>query len=333
MANTNLQVYFPHNAYAHTSTKLYRMRLELGTLAYGVYYILLERLRLEENYRSELDEVTLCHDCGCDTELLYQIIHNYKLFEVYREEEGGTVYFESIELNAHIRFMEEKKAKRRRDAQAAALARWGKNAEENVSSEIPSKNTVTEANDIESNEAQRIPVEPEILPIDKEIQTMKEDSVWISSISDEFDRSVLEVENVFPLFREECIRNGKKGGHKDLEDVMRHFRSWLKTSCILVKPDSKNAKKTQVCNSATQREIKRREESDRRQELRNAEYKKQQENKTTPNDYIRNKGYDPEKVTMVMLMKPGWQENNPPTHPEWIGRFGKKETEEFTNNV
>lgn len=316
---SNLEVYFPHNAYAHISTRLYRMRLEIGTLAYGVYWVLLERLRLEANHRSEYDELTLCHDCGCDKEILYHVIHSYKLFDVYREEEDGPVYFESIELNDYLKFMEDKKRKRQADAKKAAEARWGVNGNATVSQQ-------TEIAEEPVMEEKRIPVEPKKLQLDCEIETMKSDNVWMESIAEEFGRTTLEVENTFQMFRDECIRNGKKNGHKDIEDAMRHFRSWAKTCGILVKPDSQGPKSHQGLTKVAVRDAKQREEREKSREERRQRFIQAEKNKTTPDNYIRNKGYDPAHVTMVMLMKPGWVAENPPTHPEWIGKFERAES-------
>lgn len=318
---SNLEVYFPHNAYAHISTRLYRMRLEIGTLAYGVYWVLLERLRLEPNHRSEYDELTLCHDCGCDKETLYQVIHSYKLFDVYREEEDGPVFFESFELNDYLKFMEEKKRKRQEDAKRAAEARWGMNGNATASQQA-----VIEEEPVK--EEKRIPVEPKKLQLDSELEAMKSDDVWMEAIADEFGRTTLEVENTFQMFRDECIRNGKKNGHKDLEDAMRHFRSWAKTCGILVKPGSQDQKNYRGSTKMAVRDTKQREEREKSREERQQRYIQAERNKTTPDNYIRNKGYDPEQVTMVMLMRPGWLAENPPTHPEWIGKFEKSEPTE-----
>lgn len=69
------------------------------------------------------------------------------------------------------------------------------------------------------------------------------------------------------------------------------------------------------------RELKRAQDRDAAIAERNAAYDQMKKNATKPDDYIRNKGYDPKVVKMSQVMNPNWVKDNPPTHPEWIGKF------------
>ncbi|MDK8252671.1 DUF4373 domain-containing protein, partial [Enterococcus faecalis] len=51
----NIQPYFSHDSNARNSDELIPVRMKFGAEGYGVYFMLLERLREEGNYTSIKD--------------------------------------------------------------------------------------------------------------------------------------------------------------------------------------------------------------------------------------------------------------------------------------
>ena len=47
--------YFPHDSNARNSDKLIPVRMKYGAEGYGIYFMILERLREEKNYMSIRD--------------------------------------------------------------------------------------------------------------------------------------------------------------------------------------------------------------------------------------------------------------------------------------
>lgn len=336
MALIKQQPYFPHYATSRTEMNIMIVRGKVGTIGYAVYFMLLERLRISEGYIEELDLTALSRDFEVDEDIIGKVVDIPDLFNIYDDGEGRKFY-ESIELTSYMNFMEEKKKRRRQAAITAANARWGKsnngysapaaaepiyNEEDPVVEEFATAMLVDSASE-----------EPATMKIDKEIQEMSKDTQWIDYISKELDMTADAIVACFEKFRLECIRNGRKSGHRDLRDTMSHFRSWMKKSGLAGSKTVADIQTTTPTTKAEQRELKRRQEIDRRHEERKQNYDRMQREKMSTADYIRNKGYDPEKVTMVMMMKPGWVESNPPTHPEWIGKYCKKQPEETTVDV
>lgn len=307
-SSKNQQPYFPHYANNRNEDNIIRLRMEHGVAGYGVYHMLLERLRMAEGYRCELDYKILCFDLDCDMELIRSVIYNFGLFEIVCNGQ----MFQSVELNAYMQIMEEKKRERTERARKAAEARWG------ISSAVEQQEQPVEA-----PEGQKDNVEPnpdnDTERLDNEIETIKSDDTWLNQMSEECGKTKQEILSWLPDFKKACVLRGIKNGHKDMVDAFTHFRSWIYKSGRAKDPASLKA---QNKNGRSGKSYSV-EKLNLEQEERNARWKEMTDKKMPPELFIKNKGYDPENVTIVQIMRPGWCENNPPTHPEWIGKYGK----------
>lgn len=313
MANTNNQPpYFPHSANTRNEDKLVKLRLQLGVAGYGVYMMLLERLRMSENYQCSLDLEVLSWDFDCDEDLIRAVIFNFDLFEIICE--GAK--FQSIELCAYMEYMEEKKRTKAEAARAAANARWG-----NEPSDSTDQKVVNNANIEKGRKSSE--VEPKYT-LDQEIELMKKNSSWLSHVCSNSRMTTEHVLSYMDQFKEHCICHGEGDGHKSLQKAMNHFFCWLIKYYV-----STNEFKSSQGN----REARRIARNEEERKLRIENYERMEKNKITPDNYIRNKGYDPAEVSMAKLMRPGWMENNPPTHPEWIGKYGKRPVPEYPNPI
>lgn len=348
MANTKTQVYFPHYANNRNETKLLELRMDLGVAGYGVYFMLLEQLRMQDDYTCVINWKTLCYDFDCDEELIRSVIFDYGLFNVYRR--GEILSYESVDLNEYMALMEAKRKKRSEDAKRAADARWGNSASQShedpvlVTRQDLEPKTVT---DEQSKPEEKTPAvlvagpqnkaaeneEPvavagpaaysDDIPVCKEINEMEKDAEWIMTVSDQCHRSTGEVQSLLTDFKRWCLVSGRREGHKNIIDAKSHFYLWMENNNYLKKRMLTKGEPGPRADKVNIKEEKYREQRDRRIAERQEEYKRMEQNRTSPDDYIRNQGYDPKQVTMVMICQPGWKENNPPTHPEWIGKYCK----------
>lgn len=91
---------------------------------------------------------------------------------------------------------------------------------------------------------------------------------------------------------------------KDWKDAADHLVSTIRKKCA-----AKEIRKPENAQRATGNYIA---ELDRQSAARQAKYDEWDKSRATPADYIRSKGYDPEKVTMAQVMNPEWCRNNPP---------------------
>ena len=116
--------YVSHDSNARNSKKMVRMRSRLGEgdglvalAAYGVYWMLIERLREEEDYTCDLDYEMLAFDLRADADLIRRVVEDFDLFEI--SEDGKT--FRSHGLEERMALMEQKSSAGKK----GAAARWG----------------------------------------------------------------------------------------------------------------------------------------------------------------------------------------------------------------
>lgn len=309
----NAQPYYPHNANSRNEDNMIRLRLVHGVAGYGVYHMLLERLRMSDDYKCDLDYDILSWDLACDEDLIRSVIYDFGLFEI--ADEGQS--FCSVELNAYMQLMAEKKRERQERARAAAQARWGINVDETPDSrevsqpEIPleTQETPAELKETTGKESERL---------DKEIAGIKEDKEWLVTMSAESGKSEEEILSYLPDFRSMCVLRGLKGGHKDMKDTFSHFRSWIYRSGRAKDPKASQSDQKSRSVRCKTSDAENRAQREKETAIRMARYAENERTKHSPDDYIRSLGYDPSVVRLKQVMNPNWCINNPPTHPEWI---------------
>ena len=75
--------YFPHFCNARGDRKIKRLRKDLGLEGYGAYFMLLEVLREQDNFKFPVDDIDLLADeFGISEAKLKTVVFNYTLFDV-----------------------------------------------------------------------------------------------------------------------------------------------------------------------------------------------------------------------------------------------------------
>lgn len=121
MAKKDLRSYFSHDADARNDEKIIRLRMRHGAAGYGVFFMILERLRGETDYTSVKDYNMIAFDLRVDAALIKSVVEDFGLFAF--TEDGKCFYSESF-----LRRMELKDNVSRRRREAVAK-RWGRGAE------------------------------------------------------------------------------------------------------------------------------------------------------------------------------------------------------------
>lgn len=121
-----MRSYFSHDSNARNSDKLMKVRMKLGAEGYGIFFMLIERLREEEGYKSTIDYDTLAFDLRVEPEKVKQVVENYDLFKF--TEDGK--YFYSDSFNERMEMMDVRAQQRKSKAKKAAEARWSKQSED-----------------------------------------------------------------------------------------------------------------------------------------------------------------------------------------------------------
>ena len=115
-----MRSYFSHDSNARNSDKLMKVRMKLGAEGYGIFFMLIERLREEEDYKSTVDYTTLAFDLRVDPEKVKQVVENYDLFKF--TEDGK--YFYSDSFNERMEMMDSKRKKLAEAGKRGAEKRW-----------------------------------------------------------------------------------------------------------------------------------------------------------------------------------------------------------------
>ena len=63
-----MQSYFSHDSNARNSDKMMQVRMDLGAEGYGIFFMLIERLREEKEYKSTTNYKILEFDLKADSE-------------------------------------------------------------------------------------------------------------------------------------------------------------------------------------------------------------------------------------------------------------------------
>jgi len=113
--------WFSHDSNARNSKKLIRLRQKHGASGYGVYWMLIERLRDEEGYTSDRDYEMISFDLRVDVEVIRSVVEDFGLFEL--SEDGK--YFHAPGLDERMELKDVRSAAGKK----GAANRWNKNAD------------------------------------------------------------------------------------------------------------------------------------------------------------------------------------------------------------
>lgn len=120
--------YFPHDANARNDDRIVRLRVEHGAAGYGVYFMLLERLREESNYECECNYEILSYDFRVDASLVQSVVEDFGLFSL--TEDGKSFYSDSFTKT--VSAIDKSKTKRAEAGRKGMAKRWGNRQVANV---------------------------------------------------------------------------------------------------------------------------------------------------------------------------------------------------------
>ena len=86
--------YFSHDSNARNDEKLVRLRMKQGAAGYGVYFMILERLREEADYMSAKDYNMIAFDLRVDAAIVKSVVEDFGLFTF--TDDGKCFYSESF---------------------------------------------------------------------------------------------------------------------------------------------------------------------------------------------------------------------------------------------
>lgn len=112
--------YFSHDSNARNSEKMIKLRMKYGAEGYGVYFMILERLREEHEYMSIKDYNVIAFDLRVDASEIKSIIEDFGLF-VFTDDGK---YFYSNGFNERMALKDSKTKKLAEAGKRGAKKRW-----------------------------------------------------------------------------------------------------------------------------------------------------------------------------------------------------------------
>lgn len=114
--------YFSHDSNARNDEKIIRLRMKHNAAGYGVFFMILERLREDAGYMSVKDYNMIAFDLRVDAALVKSVVEDFGLF-VFTED-GKYFYSDSFKRRMDIK--DTLTRKRSEGGKAAMKKRWNK---------------------------------------------------------------------------------------------------------------------------------------------------------------------------------------------------------------
>ena len=233
MKKTN---YFSHDSNARNDDKILAVRMKFGAEGYGIYFMLLERLREDRKYMSIRDYNMIAFDFRTSVDKIKSIVEDFGLF-IFTEDGK---YFYSENFNERMSVKDEKTEKRSIAGRKGMAIRYAKkqqkdnnvitkldnldnnvitDEEKNLTSKVKeskvkeSKVTHTKKSEIFFENFDEVEVEEiPTLETEKEIPLQKSSAKKVSPIEDVFLNNLSKFQNDYPntkRFQEICMFNNK----------------------------------------------------------------------------------------------------------------------------
>ena len=252
-----LSSYFPHDSNARNSEKMVELRMKHGAAGYGVYFMLIERLREAADYSCVVNYNSIAFDLRVSAELIKSVLRDFRLFAFSQTDEGERFYSES--LRQRMKPMDEMR-EQRRNAAALSVAKRKERAESersfNARSTLVAENENTRSTDVvqKSNKVKESKGDNNSSNNNKREARSEEPRSALNleplqpAASRRTSKTIGEILTSSQLWREQvCIQHGitaetfadyvtkferhcsiEGHDHQTDRDVQRHFNSWVR---------------------------------------------------------------------------------------------------------
>jgi hypothetical protein len=226
--------------------------MKYGALGYGVYFMILERLRDDPRYMSVRDYNMIAFDLRVDSSVIKSVVEDFGLFVFTEDGE----YFYSEGFMRRMDLKDNERQKRSAAGKRAMATRWGTTTDKSVITELPEndksvirvlsendKSVITELpeNDNKKSKVKESKVKDdgvgekspstaspaEVDNLATDLNELRKESGWINLVAMKFGMSVADVVGMIADFELDCRVNGKTY-HQNLADVKSHFANWLR---------------------------------------------------------------------------------------------------------
>lgn len=264
---SNIIPYFSHLQNARNTPEILRIRMKYGAEGYGIYFMILERLREDKEYMSVTDYNVIAFDIRVDASKVKAIVEDFGLF-VFTED--GKYFYSEI-LNENMEIKDEIKRKKSEAGKKGAAKRWGnKNVTDAIAKDStaitqPSKNIARkekkskEKKSKENNITTTPPLYKETGDLSRDGGGVKEDAIkkvieifnysGFSNITPSTKDTLISFAKMYPIaWIEEAFKIASDGGKLNLNYVRGILNRWQTNGKDSFKKESEKAKKTKFHN-------------------------------------------------------------------------------------
>lgn len=231
--NEHLSRYFPHSSNARNTDKLINLRMQHKAAGYGVYFMILERLREEPEYMSVKDYNMIAFDLRVDASLIKSVVEDFGLF-VFTEDGK---YFYSENFKHRMEIMDSKTKKLSEAGKKGNEKRWGKKNEFIATQSPPDCHPIKKASQIKENKINKNnnpPYSPptdssedftSVLSLSELREIISTDDQWKDAIGMRYKIDIQSVNTFIETFFQHLNCSGET--LKSLKDFKHHFTSWI----------------------------------------------------------------------------------------------------------
>ena len=316
-----LSSYFPHDSNARNSEKMVELRMKHGAAGYGVYFMLIERLREAADYSCVVNYNSIAFDLRVSAELIKSVLRDFRLFAFSQTDEGERFYSES--LRQRMKPMDEMR-EQRRNAAALSVAKRKERAESersfNARSTLVAENGNARSTDVaqksnkvkeskgdnnSSNNNKRearseeprsaLKLEP-LQPVGSRRtqatirEVLTSNPLWTQEVCMHHGITAEAFADYVTKFERHCSIEGHD--HQTDRDVQRHFNSWVRINEQVAR-ESLHKSKKQNNNGTNRSTHPSGDENRRRQEERTANIERRLQEAIYDVSDIPARGYHP----------------------------------------
>lgn len=203
--------YFTHDSNARNDEKIIRLRIKHGAAGYGVYFMLLERMRDEADYTIACDYDMLAFDFHVEPELVRSVVEDFELFDFAAD---NTLF--SYSFNERMKSMDDVSKVRSDAGKKGALSRWGNGND--MAEPLADDGKAMKEEEQKKNVPKDAPKNPYI-------PMLLQNEEWQDIICMRYHKKREEIPKLVEDFDLDCKCRGKT--HFSLQDAQSHFANWL----------------------------------------------------------------------------------------------------------
>jgi len=232
--------YFSHDSNSRNDEKILAVRMRHGAEGYGVYFMILERLREEEEYTTTRNYNTLAFDFRVSSALIKSVVEDFDLFVITTD---GKRFYSSSFLE-RMEMKDQSSKKRSVAGKKGMEARWS-----SQELDFEDNNVITEDNNVITLLQKNITRKEKQSKLNQNKENENEDSliacthskfIKINKVEDFLNRQqswqeVICVQNHLTqeLLKEHVsqfvnLLNERGETEKTAKDAKSHFANWLK---------------------------------------------------------------------------------------------------------